>query len=240
MNVAILAAGRNERFKSETDKSALKALAELNGQALISYGLDTAFQINSELITIVVSSKNTRIQNHLGNHYKNIPIHYISHKDPAGLLQSLKKIGQQKDDFLLTFCDEVFINSTHKEMVKSFENSNSDVLVGIVSVDNLQQVKETYSFEIDQENFQLKNFIEKPTSPQILKRGTGNIMFRSKIFNQLLVEMDQMETLADLLNFLNEKKMIIRGYEIASHYFNINSSSDLEKAKGFICKNSQA
>ena len=77
--------------------------------------------------------------------------------------------------------------------------------------------------------------VEKPRRPHNDVRGTGNCIFRSKIFDYIdLTPINQSRNekeLPDLIQCAIDDGLAVRAFDIGDVYVNINTPEDIERAE---------
>lgn len=238
MKALLLAGGRGKRLD---DLSAVrnKSMITVNGRPAIEYNLQYAINAGVEEIVIVVGYRAEDIINHLGNRYHDVAIRYVIQKEQKGLVHAIEcareTIGQ--NDFMLMLADEIMKNPHHKEMINEYRRSGAFALCGILSVENRNLIKKTYTLIQDSEG-RIFRLIEKPRNPLNQYMGTGDCVFNNKIFDYIEYtpihhERNEKE-LPDLIQCAIDDGMDVRSFMICDKYVNINTKEDIQMAEEFM------
>ncbi|MEW6040002.1 MAG: sugar phosphate nucleotidyltransferase, partial [Elusimicrobiota bacterium] len=139
--------------------------------------------------------------------------------------------------FLTMLGDEIYIQTRHNEMLKSFENyseNECDAMIGVFETENIEEVKKNYAVKIDSSNNVL-DLEEKPQNPWNNLIGCGTYIFRPSVFNfiektPLSVRSGRKE-LADTMKLIVNSGRKIKAFSLGGNYVNINYREDFEKAE---------
>lgn len=236
MKALILAGGRGKRLGNLTS-SINKCMLELMGKPVLEYNIRRAVEIEDiDEIVIVVGYRAEDIINRYGIKYENKRIRYVIQWEQRGVVHAIEcsreAIGD--DDFMLLLGDEVLVNSRHKEMVKKFIEDEIFALCGVVVQNDRSKISKTYTVLVGEEN-RVFRLIEKPKRPLSNLQGTGHCVFRNEIFSYIErtpihPERGEKE-LPDLIQAAIDDGRIVKIFNIADGYTNINSEEDLIEAK---------
>jgi dTDP-glucose pyrophosphorylase len=237
MKALILAAGRGSRLNELSD-STNKCLLKINGKSLIEYNLDNITKLEIDEIIIVVGYYAEHIINRIGISYNNKRIKYVLQHQQKGLVHAIecaeKSIGGS--DFLISLGDEILINPMHKHMIEMFYNNDSFGVCGVLKVDDINNIKKTYSILLNGDVIQ--RLIEKPLKPHNNIMGTGNCIFSNEIYNYIKMtpinQQRKQKELPDLIQCAIDDGNIVRSFEICDDYVNINENDDLVNAVKYL------
>jgi bifunctional UDP-N-acetylglucosamine pyrophosphorylase/glucosamine-1-phosphate N-acetyltransferase len=151
-SLVILAAGKGTRFAPLT-QTIPKPLIRVANTPILQHQIEAALPFIEEII-IVVGYKKEKIQEFLGNEYKNIPIKYIEQKEQLGTGDALNYIkgAVSSESFFLIYGDDIY----NKELFEKVHPYTS-AAIGM-KVENWQNFG---IFHTD-ENDNLKDIVEKP------------------------------------------------------------------------------
>jgi len=237
MKALILAAGRGKRI-NELSQKKNKCMIKIKGNPLIKYSLDNAILANVSEIVIVVGYKAKDIMGYCGNDYNQRTIRYVHQFHQKGLVHAIecahREIG--KEDFLLMLGDELMEQPKHLEMMKKYNNESIFAICGVVKVRNKNLIKKTYAI-IPGENDKILRLIEKPLRPINNIMGTGNCVFKNKIFSYIpqtpINQKRGEKELPDLIQCAINQGEIVKSFVICDKYFNLNFINDARKARRY-------
>ncbi len=238
MKALILAGGRGNRL-NELSAEQNKCMTKVRGKHLIEYNLDCALDVDVDEIVLVVGYRAETIINFLGNSYKGKTIKYVIQSEQKGLVHAIECAKKAVDgaDFFLMLGDEMLFHPKHQEMVAEFRNNqNIFGFCGIVSVNDRNQIKKTYTL-IHGPNKDIYRLIEKPRHPLNEFQGTGHCLFRNQIYDYIQYtpihhERNEKE-LPDLIQCAIDDAMTIKAFLICDKYTNVNTHEDIRLAASF-------
>jgi glucose-1-phosphate thymidylyltransferase len=238
MKALILAGGRGKRLGSAS-KDINKCMLEVAGKPLIEYSLQHVFGIKViDSIVIVVGYKAEDIINKYGDSYFGKPIKYVVQEEQRGLVHAIElaKEAMGKSDFMLTLGDEYMANPHHAEFISAFSKEDIFALCGVVIVKNRELIKKTYSL-VQSDDKKIYRLIEKPNNPDNNFMGTGNCIFKNKIFDYIehtpINKNRKEKELPDLIQCAIDDGRIVKSFVICQEYFNVNLQEELDKAKSY-------
>ena len=126
-------------------------------------------------------------------------------------------------------------------MVEKFKNENLFVICGVTEVEDKSQIKNTYSVIYNSETSEIYRLIEKPRNPVNNLMGTGNCILKNKIFNYIpytpINQTRHEKELPDLIQCAIDDGKPVKLFHIASHYVNINTPDEINRAENLFRKN---
>jgi len=232
MKALILAAGRGKRLGEHPDEGN-KCMLRMFDKPLVQYSLENAVRAGVDEIVIVVGFRAEAIINYFGIDFKGVRIQYVIQEQPRGLVHAIEccrdAIGNS--DFMLFLADEILWAPHHEGMVETFERENLFVICGVVEEPNRDEIRKTYAIIEDDRNRRIYRLIEKPRRPPNDIRGTGNCIFRAKIFDYIdLTPINQNrkeKELPDLIQCAVDDGLEVQAYNIGDGYVNINTPADI-------------
>ena len=236
MKAIILAAGRGKRLEEKTEPIN-KSMMDLKGVPLIQYSLESAKLSCVSEIIIVVGYRAEDIINTFGISYKGIRIRYVIQEQLTGLVSAIEHCQNavNGEDFILFLADEVLINPNPMEMITIFKEENLFAVCGVTLVDDISQIKKTYSVIYDESTNKIYRLIEKPRKPFNNIMGTGNCIFKNDIFNYIaytpINQSRHEKELPDLIQCAIDDGNPVKLFLIGSHYVNINTPEDISIAE---------
>ncbi len=221
----ILAAGLGERFGDLT-KEKPKGLILLNGKPLLEYIISKVIQTGIKEIIIVLGHKGELIKDYLkdGNQF-GIIIKYAFQEKIDGIRSSLlaakELVGE--DDFLLSYCDNIFAEDLNKLKVH-FEEGSANAILAVVKHD-----EPTNKAIVVVDNERVSSLHSVSEDLKSIYVDAGIMCFPSTIFSYL----ESHDSYLDALNeFVEEQEVKI--YILEKPWCNVNSVEDLEIAKNII------
>jgi dTDP-glucose pyrophosphorylase len=232
----ILAAGRGRRLGTQSGEHN-KCMLPMFGRPLIEYSLENAVRAGASEIVIVVGYRAEEIINAYGIAYRGVRMQYVLQEDPRGLVHAIESseeaIGGR--DFMLFLADEILWAPRHAEMVRTFEEDELTVICGVVKEPNPEEIRKTYAVIEDDRDQRIYRLIEKPRNPPNQMRGTGNCIFRSRIFEYVpltpINQNRQERELPDLIQCAIDDGLAVKSFDIGDGYVNINTLADIEVAE---------
>lgn len=234
MKALVLAGGRGSRLSSMTDEKN-KCMCLFEGRHIIEYNLDNAVRAGVEEIVIVVGYRAESIINALGNRYRGVPVRYVIQWERHGLVHAIECAEAQIGgaDFMLLLADEILIDPRHRTMVEEFSDPDIFALCGTVRVEDLSQIRNTYAVITDERSGRIHRLVEKPRTPLNDIQGTGNCVFRNDIFKYIahtpINQQRHEKELPDLIQCAIDDGKIVRSFDIASWYTNVNTLDELNR-----------
>ncbi len=233
MKALILAGGRGKRMEelSETEN---KCMLKLHGKRLIEYSLDNVAPIDEiQEIVVVVGYRAESIMNTFGNGFRGKRLSYVIQKEQRGVVHAMQSARDQLcgEDFFLILADEVILGGRHREMLHTFNGENLFCLCGVHPQQDLDFIKRTYAI-IHGPDKRMYRLIEKPRKPFKPLMGTGNILFRSAIFDYVDVTPVNPsrgeKELPDLIQCAIDDGEVVKFFEVCDYYINVNSPEEWE------------
>lgn len=232
----ILAGGRGKRLKDLTENRN-KCMLEFEGKHLIEYSLDLAVNTVAKEIVCLVGYKAEDIINYYGINYKGVKIRYVIQDESRGLVHAIECCREAIDgsDFMLLLGDEIFIMPKHSEMIDNFSNNKEIFTIcGVLRVEVKELIKNTYSILFD-ETERVLRLVEKPNKPLNNIMGTGNCIFRNRIFDYIKktpINAGRGEKeLPDLIQCAIDDGNLVKYFFIAKNYVNVNTENDVIKIR---------
>ena len=158
-------------------------------------------------------------------------ITYIEQSAPLGLAHALLTaedyLGQTP--FVMYLGDNLLRDGI-VDLVEEFRRSGPDALILLTHVDDPS------SYGVAELNGdRVVRLIEKPRKPPNQTRGTGNCIFRSRIFEYVpltpINQNRQERELPDLIQCAIDDGLAVKSFDIGDGYVNINTPADIEVAE---------
>ena len=238
MKALILAGGRGKRLNGAS-REQNKCMLRLKNKPLIEYSLENTVKDEVEEIVIIVGYKAEDIINYFGNKYKDTKITYTMQWDQKGLVHAIEcsrdKIGIA--DFMLFLADEVLRNPNHPEMIRKFKEESLFAICGIVIVEDITQIRKTYSVIQNDQDGRIYRLIEKPRNPLNNIMGTGNCIFKNEIFEYIkytpINQQRGEKELPDLIQCAIDDGKIVKSFNVGDNYININTYDDIKRVEQY-------
>lgn len=236
MKALVLAAGRGQRLGQHTDEHT-KCMLPMFGKPLIQYSLENAVRAGVSEIAVVVGYRAEEIINRFGIEFGGVRIQYVIQNEAHGLVHAIETaqptIGNS--DFMLFLADEILWAPRHAEMVAQFEREDLTVLCGVVREEDPAEIRKTYAVIEDERDQRIYRLIEKPRRPPNSIRGTGNCIFRARIFDYVPltpINPNRHEReLPDLIQCAIDDGWPVKSFDIGDGYVNINTVEDIAIAE---------
>lgn len=233
MKAVILAGGRGSRI-NEVTRGGNKCLLKAKDKTLIQYNVKHLCEIEEITECIIVVGYHAEdVMREIGNQCKDKKITYCIQTEQNGLIGALESARYALDgeDFIMVLGDEFIIDNQYQRAITDFKKSNVACMVGIIAVDDIDLVKRTYTFNMNEEG-EMTDFVEKPQKPFNRYMGTGNVIFKGGAIHMLdKVPINPIRNERELVGFFNmliNKDEKITSFVVGSHYVNVNTSNDLE------------
>jgi NDP-sugar pyrophosphorylase family protein len=232
MKALVLAGGRGKRL-NDVSQDRNKCMAMYGGRYIIENSLENAARAQVDEIVLVVGYKAESIIDTFGNRYRDLPIRYVIQWERRGLVHAIECAREAIDgaDFFLFLADELMKETRHEAMVDAFHADNRIfALCGIVRAEDPEQVRKTYTIFCDQRDSRIHRLVEKPRTPLSNIQGTGNCIFRNEIFDYIahtpINQFRKEKEMPDLIQCAVDDGKLVRAFEIASWYSNINTMEE--------------
>jgi dTDP-glucose pyrophosphorylase len=239
MKALILAAGRGTRL-GDLGEPLNKCLRTFRGKHLIQYSLESAVLGDVEEIIIVVGYQAESIINRVGIWYENIRITYVLQRELRGLVDAIERAKDmlEGDDFILFLADEIVCDPHPYEMIRVFKDENLFGICGVAQVEDMEEIKKTYSVMYDPFDKRIYRLIEKPRNPINSFMGTGNCVFKNEILDYIsctpVNPVRNEKELPDLIQGAIDDGNTVKLYSIGSRYVNVNTAQDVDIANDIL------
>jgi dTDP-glucose pyrophosphorylase len=235
MKALVLAGGKGSRLR-DTSSMPPKPLMEVGGKRLMDFSLQNAADAGATGIVVVVSAFTEGVINHYGSSYRGIPITYKIQSEPKGVVHAIECAAGALDgaDFLLMLADEIVLDPNHAAMLTRFRAEGLFAILGVVAVQNAEQISKTYSILEDSGSKRIHRLIEKPRRPHNNIMGTGNCVFRNAMLSYLdacpINQARGEKELPDLVQCAIDDGHEVKTHEVGAEYVNVNASDDFRAA----------
>lgn len=204
----------------------IKFLEEWDGKPLLQHVLDGISEFNMNNFLIYVDNYGSEIVEDLNS--RNLPykINFLKGERPSGTIAPLQSAREQLNDTFLLAYGDTLCDLNINEMLAFHRKNKCVATIALTTVSNPGD----YGV-VSMEGNRVKEFIQKPKKdvPSYLV-SAGYFLLEPEIFKHLSRNMHSLEK--DLFPKL-AKKNLLNGYVFQGRYVNVNSKSDLEKARVF-------
>ncbi|WP_300462905.1 nucleotidyltransferase family protein [Desulfobacula sp.] len=232
MKALILAGGRGRRLKEVTNECN-KSMYNFHKQPLIEYSLNNSIRAGVDEIIVVVSYKAEQIINRYGNKFNGTPIKYVIQWERKGVVHAIECSREtiEGSNFMLFLADEILIDPKHKEFFTFFNTEELFASCGVVWVNKIDRIKNTYSVIYDENSQRIYRLIEKPKNPFNQMMGTGNCVFKNEIFDYIestpINQQRKEKELPDMIQCAIDDGKPVKFFDIGGDYINVNNNQDL-------------
>lgn len=238
MKALILAAGRGKRL-DEVSQGVNKCMLKVQGKYIIAHSLDCVATLPEvEQVIIVVGYRAQDIMTEFGNLYRGKNITYVRQQEQQGLVNAIESArgAVGASDFMLMLGDELMLNPYHAGLIKEFLGTGVFALCGTVKVSDTSLIRKTYAV-IQGDDRRIFRLIEKPNYFFNNLMGTGNCVFKNKIFEYIpktpINQNRHEKELPDLIQCAIDEGEIVKTFSICQEYINVNSEEELRKANSY-------
>lgn len=220
-NALVLAGGKDMLERKP------KVLQPIKGKTLLEHSLSKLNEFGISNFLVYLDFKQDIIRNTLQAKKTDFNVSFISGDKPIGTIEPLFKTRARFDDtFLMAYGDTVSSLNIN-EMLSFHKKNNSLATIALTTVSNPKK----YGVAMLQGN-KITEFIQKPEkNVKSFLVSAGYFLFEPEIYKYISRDMKNLEK--DLFPRLAEKGLL-HGYPFQGMYLNINSESDLKKAKALL------
>jgi NDP-sugar pyrophosphorylase family protein len=242
----VLAGGRGLRLNPKDDEVP-KPMMLINGRPILEniFGLIASLGIKNTIA--IVAYKEEQIKDYFGDGRRHgLNIKYISNlnindRSKSGLSDAIFMVkGFFEGPFLAMLGDEIYVNTRHAEMLKTFERFNEDeceAMIGVFKTENIEEVRKNYTLRVN-EKWDALDLEEKPEKPWNDLIGCGTYIFRPSVFGYIektpLSARSGRKELADTMKLMVKEGKKVKAFPLGGAYININYREDFEKAENLL------
>lgn len=181
----ILAAGMGSRIKPLSFDTP-KPLLPICNKPIMEYQIEAMAASGIKEVIIVVGHLKEKIQDHFGDGGRlGVRIRYIEQKKALGIAHAVGQIeGLIHGPFLLFLGDIFTIHRPLEELVESFREGGSSVLLAVKNEENPEYIKRNFAIQLGPDN-SVKRVIEKPRYAINNLKGCGIYLFDLPIFDAI-------------------------------------------------------
>ncbi|WP_122089250.1 sugar phosphate nucleotidyltransferase [Halalkalicoccus subterraneus] len=209
MSAVVLAAGEGVRLRPLTRHRPKPMLPAAN-KPILAYVLDGLIEAGVSDITVVVGYGRTRVQDHFGPTYRNVPLTYVRQRKQLGSGHALLSVEQRFEDeepFLVVYGDQI-LDSGIVRAVMEETTGDAAATIGVLDHNRVEH----YGGVI-MDDGRAVELVERPSDERKYRLNAGVYGFRSDIF-EAIRNADPREgehSLIDALSWLIESEATVRG-----------------------------
>lgn len=230
MQAVVLAAGKGTRLRPLTaDKP--KAVVEVDGRPLLSYGLEQLVEYVDEFV-LVVGYRKEAIIDHYGDSFRGVPVTYVHQREQLGLAHAVLATEPVVDDEFIVFNGDNVIEADLGAVLARHRTDDVDATLLVDDVSR-EEAAETGVLLTDDDG-QLTALVEKPDDPPGTLVLTGVFVFDSDIFHacHLLRPSDRGEyELTDAVDLLLRAGRRVETVTLDGWRVNVNTPADRDRAR---------
>jgi len=204
-----------------------KFLADINGKTLLQHVMDKISEFHVNNFIVYVDTEAAQIS---GKTRKtNLPYNmgFLEGKKPSGTIAPLLLAKSRLKDIFLVAYGDTITNLNLNDMLSFHKKNRSIATIALTTVSNPKE----YGVAVLQGN-KVTEFEQKPKrEAHSYLINAGIFLFEPEIFRHIGRGMENIEK--DLFPRLAEKGLLY-GYPFQGLYLNVNSKSDLEKARALL------
>lgn len=222
IDAVIMAGGRGERLKPLTD-AIPKPLLPIADKPIIEYNLDRLKDFGIEDIWITVNYLADKIIDKFKDGAdKSINLQYVQESKSLGTAGALSLIDGFSHDTILLMNSDLLTNINFEEFFLFFQEQKADLAVACISY----QVNIPYAV-VEEDNFQIKGFKEKPTYTHFTNAGIY-LMKREMLEN---IPQNEFFNATDLMQKLIDTHKKVVAYPMLGYWLDIGKHEDYQKAQ---------
>ena len=181
LNVLILAGGFGSRLKT-LFPNIPKPLVPVQGKPFIFYILEQLNNFCIKNVTISTGYLASRIQETVGNNYKNLKVFYSHEKTPMGTGGAVKLVKfREPKDFCLVLNGDSFVNFNLNKLFSEHKNRNSNITIIL----NKVKMRSRFGSVSLDSNKKIISFSEKEQSKKEGYVNAGVYLFNSSVIESM-------------------------------------------------------
>ena len=201
-----------------------KFILDIKGKNLIERIMESIADYNVSNFILYTDSFSEQIIENVKDKKMPYNIEYLSGEKPTGTIEPLMKARHKINDTFLVAYGDTITSINLNEMLEFHKRRKSIATIALTTVSNPKEHGVAML-----EGDKVKTFVQKPTKeiPSYLINA-GYFLFEPEIFKYIGRNMKSLEK--DLLPKF-AKKGLLYGYPFQGIYLNVNTKTDLEKAR---------
>ncbi|MFC7047248.1 bifunctional sugar-1-phosphate nucleotidylyltransferase/acetyltransferase [Halobacteriaceae archaeon GCM10025711] len=226
----VLAAGEGQRLRPLTRHRPKPMLPAAN-RPILEYVLDTLVDVGVDRIHVVVGYKRSRVQEHFGPSYRDVPLHYVSQDKQLGSGHALLQARDAVDGPCLVLNgDQIVAADIVEDVLAAFE-ADADA-VGALGVLERDELAQYGAIELD--DGRVVNLVEKPDAGAYRLLNAGVYAFDPAVFDAIEAtpRVDGELSLTDTITRLVDDDRVVRGVRTAGLWMDATYPWDLLAVAG--------
>ncbi|WP_336343414.1 sugar phosphate nucleotidyltransferase [Halalkalicoccus ordinarius] len=128
----VLAAGEGTRLRPLT-RNRPKPMLPAANKPILSYVFDGLIEAGVTDITVVVGYKRSRVQDHFGPNYRNVPLQYVVQDKQLGSGHALLAVEEEFDEpFLVVYGDQIIASSIIGDVLNAMNENDAAATLGVL------------------------------------------------------------------------------------------------------------
>lgn len=164
----VLAAGEGTRLRPLT-RNRPKPMLPAGNRPILSYVFDGLIRAGVSEITVVVGYKRSRVQNHFGPTYRNVPLRYVVQEKQLGSGHALLAVEEEFDQpFLVVYGDQVIDSTIMRDVVEATDENDAVATLGVLDHNRIEH----YGGVIVDDG-RVTDLVERPTDEREYRLNAG-------------------------------------------------------------------
>lgn len=235
MICVIPAAGKGVRLRPMTYPLP-KSMVKINDRPLIFYVFSKIKELGVNRVIMIVNQHKEKLIDFLGQNYLGIDVEYVIQEKLNGIANAVKLVEPYVDkNFFVMLGDEIY-DTNHSLFSTFVKKQNLDCSFCMMKTDTEQLIKNNYSIEMN--DGKIIKLVEKPKNIISSYFGVGTYFFNTKIFDFINKTspspLNNEINLTDVMQTMIDNNQKVSPFFLEGRYVNVNSSDELERAKGII------
>lgn len=225
IDVVIMAGGRGERLRPQTDTTP-KPLLKIGEKSILEHNIDLLCNYGITNFYISIRYLGEQIESQIGNgSERGVKITYIKEEVPLGTIGAVSSIDNFNHNYILVINSDILTNLDYEDFFLDCMNENADFSVVTIpyNIDIPYAVLET-------QNNNIVSFKEKP-SYTFYSNG-GIYLINKKLINT--IPKNSFYNATDLMQAAIERKHKVISFPMRQYWLDIGKPEDFEKAKNDI------
>lgn len=206
-SAVVLAAGEGVRLRPLTRHRPKPMLPAAN-RPILSYVFDGLIEAGISDITVVVGYGRSRVQDHFGPNYRNVPLTYVTQEKQLGSGHALLSVENEFDDsFLVVYGDQIIESRIIEDVM---ENTTPETAATLGVLDH-NRVEHYGGVVMDGDR--VVDLVERPANGREYRLNAGVYGLDSRIFEAIrsAEPRDGEHSLIDALSWLVDSEHEVRG-----------------------------
>lgn len=203
----VLAAGEGKRLRPLTHHRP-KPMLPVANKPILEYVFDGLIKAGVSDITVVVGYGRSRVQDHFGPTYRNVPLTYVVQEKQLGSGHALLPVENRFDGpFLVVYGDQIIDSGIIGDVIEATDADNAATL-GVLDYDRIEH----YGGVI-MDHGRVVELVERPTDERNYRLNAGVYGLSPRIFEAIrnADPRDGEHSLIDALSWLVDSESEVRG-----------------------------